>query len=155
MQMSEAESQSPNPPLVLWAYLWFMIAVLIFELCRMATGTVLSFTVPYTGWTIAFPYLFSVFFVFVTLRGPRLGKQAAIKTVRILLVFAIVIGVVDFILGFGGDDFDNPYLRVSPLRPIFTIVVPGAWLLLINGKSVSSYCSAADTSTTHQGTGAV
>ncbi|QEG33676.1 hypothetical protein Pr1d_09400 [Bythopirellula goksoeyrii] len=139
METSTLESGTIPPPLSLRFYLWFVIAITVFELCRVATMGSLSFTIPFTGWMIAFPYMFSIFFVFAALRGSKFGP--AIKSVRSFLVFAIILGVLEFAFSYGREDFDNPYLRVSLWRPVFTVMIPCLWLIVLNSKAVSTYCS--------------
>lgn len=84
------------------------------------------------------------------MRDPKFG--ATLKAVRCFLLLAIAFGAGDFIFKFGREDFGNPYLQVSLWRPVFTVHLPGIWLLLLNTKAVSSYCSSGDAPVTHQGT---
>jgi len=66
-----------------------------------------------------------------------------------------VLGVFDFLWSFGGEDFGNPYLRVSPWRPAFTVLLPSIWLLLLRSRTVSEYViSNPPPSIAQQGTAA-
>ena len=77
METSTLQSGTSSPPLMLRLYLCFVITITVFELCRVATMGSLSFTVPFTGWMIAFPYMFSIFFVFAALRGGKFGPVSS------------------------------------------------------------------------------
>lgn len=127
-----------KPPLSLRMYLCFVIGVTTFEACRVANVYDLTFTMPYTGWTISFPYMASIFFVVVAIKGGNHGQ--AIRAVRSFLVYAVLLGLFDFVLSSNRNDHGNPYLRMSQWRPVFTVFVPCLWLAVLSRKSVSSYC---------------
>jgi hypothetical protein len=95
---------------------------------------------PFVGWTFSVPYAFSIFFACFAASSPKYGR--AIYAVRSFLILAIASGLFGFLWGFGGEDFGNPYLRVSPWRPLLTVLLPIVWLLLLRTKIVSQYVAA-------------
>jgi len=140
METFTQQSKTNLPPASLRLYLWFAIAVTAFQIYQVTSG--LSFTVPYTGWLVAGPYAPSIFFVYLALRGEQFGL--VINAVRMFLVLAIVLGVFDFVASsivVRHGHHDNPYLRVSLWRPFFTVMIPCLWLIVLNSKAVSDYCS--------------
>ncbi|WP_372720645.1 hypothetical protein [Novipirellula sp.] len=94
---------------------------------------------PYYGWPIiGFMYITTLKYAVppFLLRNPTpINKyfNAISWTLRILICY----GVVTSAIGWMTDDFDNPYLTVNAVQPIWTVVVPLIWLLLfrIQGKS--------------------
>ena len=137
MAESSNPATAPSVPLVLRAYCCFAIGVTLLELCLLFAGDAAAAVVPFVGWVYSMPYAFSIFFACFAASSPKYG--CAIYGVRWFLIFAIAIGLFDFLWGFAVEDFGNPYLRVSPWRPLFTVLLPIVWLLLLRTKIVSQY----------------
>jgi hypothetical protein len=77
--------------------------------------------------------MFTLFFAISPIITPQ---RKLIYGVVALLGLAVLFGAFDTFrhtLGpeAGGPDFGNPYLIYHPYRPIFTIVLPAFWLLLL------------------------
>jgi hypothetical protein len=126
-----------RPPFVVRAYCCFAIVVTIFAMIRLVVGSQMSEVVPYTGWSCPFYYSITILFAAFAAYSPKCGH--ALHSVRRFLLLFIVLGVVDFLWLFGGEDFGNPYLQVSPCRPVFTVLLPFIWLLLLRSRTVSEY----------------
>jgi hypothetical protein len=101
--------------------------------------------VPYTGWVPSMCYAFSLYFAFSALLT---GNTRARSAVLIFPVMQVAFGIVSWIGQGGPRASDNPYLRISEWRPLWTIALPLVWLaLLATVKPKSS--EAATLSTTH------
>ena len=88
---------------------------------------------PYTGWVgLAVPYSFLIFFAAYSLgardsetrRRMRLGCSA-------MLAVGAVSGVAQWMYLGGARTSSNPYLRVSPWRPIWAVLLPLLWIALL------------------------
>lgn len=93
-------------------------------------------TVPFTGWGVAMPYLFTLG------SWPRLfqGRNHVIdiRALRhyltgacVLLVLATAFGIVDFYQFGDLRDETSPWLRYHPLRPLWTVVLPIVWCAVL------------------------
>lgn len=141
--MTRVNLRTCETTIILRAYFWFAIAVTIFQFCRLATGPALSFTVPYTGWMIAFPYLGSLLVPpLFLIRGEK--SFLRLQSVRDWLVCGAIIGVFDFACGLYIGNDENSYLRVSLWRPVFTVLVPCLWILLLNRSMVASHSDSGE-----------
>ncbi|SFI81678.1 hypothetical protein [Planctomicrobium piriforme] len=100
---------------------------------------------PYTGWSDAWYLFAAVMFPFVLVfsflsgRVLKLPRQEVLKMhagylsfCRWLLMLAITSGIIGFAWHYGREDFGNPYLMVSPWKPVWTVVVPAFWLWMLS-----------------------
>ena len=89
--------------------------------------------VPYTGWSGLTNYLFTLFFAASAIMTR--DRKPIYGVAMLLGLFAIfgVIGIYWHTWGpdAGRPDFGNPYLVYHPWRPVFTVALPVAWLLLL------------------------
>jgi hypothetical protein len=97
--------------------------------------------VPYTGWSGLTFYMFTLFFAIAAILTPQ-RKQ--IYGVVALLGLAVLFGALDTFRHTWGPeagtpDFGNPYLTYHPYRPVFTVVLPAAWLLLLSSPSMRKW----------------
>lgn len=86
-------------------------------------------TVAFTGWNPSMPYLFGLYFAFSLVFGRDRRFRLRLGLVAPLLVY-LVFGVVQNALP-RGEDFGNPYLQVSPWRPLWTVALPALWILAL------------------------
>jgi hypothetical protein len=112
-------------------YCLFSISVGVADLWLTFVGPqyVKAMTVPFTGWSASMPYLFGLFFSFHLVFGPDRRFRHRLGMVAPLLIY-MVSGLVEYALP-RGQDFGNPYLQVSPWRPLWTIALPMFWSLLL------------------------
>jgi hypothetical protein len=129
-----------EPPLVVRLYCYFAITITVLSVLRVFAGSSMSVVVPYTGWAGGFRYSITIFFACLAVHSPKYAQ--AIRSVRWFLVLFIVLGAGQFLWSFGGEDFDNPYLRVSAWRPVFTVLLPCIWFLLLRSRAVTEYIAA-------------
>ena len=84
--------------------------------------------IPYVGWCPGNTYMFCALGAWQMLASPD-HRQVT----RLWLVGCLLIGCV---VGYStysnrGEDFGNPYLRVSRWQPIWTMAIPAAWACLL------------------------
>ncbi len=89
--------------------------------------------IAYTGWAPSSPYLFGAMMAWMLV---AMGDRR--RVMRLWMVVPLLIGAVFSYVSFTGpgEDFGNPYLRVSRWQPVWTMVIPAAWaasLLLLPG----------------------
>ena len=108
-----------------------------------ANKSLRELTIPYTGWQFGMHYDFSVFFIplgLLTFKKPN----NTIVFLRLFLVSGMLLQLID---GFQDwfsitpEDYisTNPYLRYDKMRPIYTIILPLFWVLVIIGSLLNSY----------------
>jgi hypothetical protein len=126
-------------PLELVAFVSFSALVVLLDAGIQALAP--SFaedSIKYTGWVPSMLYL----------NGVIMGTFLCVhRTTRGRICLLVLLGLwaighaIEFWSKFGRQDFDNPYLRVSPYRPIWTVAVPLVWLLVLLSPRVKRYCS--------------
>jgi hypothetical protein len=121
---------------VLAAFLVFALAVTAFDVLVVALATsglsavrhLQERVVPYTGWVPSMCYAFSLYFGFSALQT---GNARNRTSVLLFPAMQAAFGVVAW-FGMGGARVSpNPYLRISPWRPLWTIALPLVWLALL------------------------
>ena len=120
-------------PLLLRGYLLFAVVASILNFSVLFAPSLYEAILPYLGWSGLMPYLFAVFMAFSAIFTQQ---RKSIYGVVASLGFAMVFGAIDtsrHTLGplAEAPNFDNPYLIYNPLRPVFTILLPALWLLLL------------------------
>ena len=121
---------------VLAAFLVFALVVTAFDVLAVvlapfglpAVRHLQERVVPYTGWVPSMCYAFSLYFGFSALQTGNARNRTA---VLLFPAMQAAFGVLAW-FGMGGARVSpNPYLRVSPWRPLWTIALPLAWLALL------------------------
>ena len=106
--------------------------------------------VPFTGWTPALGYSFSLYFIGALIfldrtKHNRLRRVGMRWAIILLLAVHIWSGHVGQKLS-ALNDFGNPYLIVSPWRFIWTQVVPAFWILVLLLPRVKKFTEQSDES---------
>jgi hypothetical protein len=83
---------------------------------------------PYTGWVPSMFYAFAIYFAFSALST---GDTRARSAVLIFPAMQVVYGIGTWLGQGGARASDNPYLRISEWRPVWTIALPLVWLVLL------------------------
>jgi hypothetical protein len=130
-------------PVVLPTLLAFAIVVTILDLGShfLARETVYEPLIKYVGWNPSTIYLFSGGIAYNLCISRRLRTRNIL--VGLIAIWALG-NAIHFITTHNHKDFGNPYLMVSPYRPIWTVVIPllwGAWLM---SPRVTKYCVRAE-----------
>ncbi len=100
---------------------------------------------PYLG-GLGMIYMFTFFFVFAAISTPQ---RKLLYAVVMLIGLGVLFGVMDLgrHLAMSTETFvaikDNPYLAYAPLRPVVTIVVPLAWVLLLLSPVMRKWMNSA------------
>jgi hypothetical protein len=84
--------------------------------------------IAYTGWVPSSTYLFAAIMGWLLVAT---GDRR--RVMRLWLVVPLLIGVVSGYRSYAsrGEDFGNPYLRVSGWQPVWTMLIPTAWAALL------------------------
>ena len=119
-------------PRVERAFLVFSIAVTLLQYAVWLPPltSILERLTPYAGWVFGLPYMTAAWM------WPSV-YQARVRTVQttrvtlsvqclILLIYAAY-GVADFVMFHSLRNDANPMLRYSPVRPVWTVLIPVVW----------------------------
>lgn len=132
-------SQAPR---ILRAYVIFTISAAIINFAPFYSQALNETLIPYLGWSGLTFYVFSIFFaVSATIVRPQ-----QMKLIYILIVFlalAVLFGAIDTIshIATPSDNFNNPYLAYHQFRPLFTVLLPMIWLLLLISPPVRKWAN--------------
>lgn len=126
-------------PLELQLFAAFSILVvgLEFFLVLIGPSTFREALLPYTGWSASMPYAFGMLLVIALIRTKNLRFR---RTIVAILVVYMVYGVVG-LASAPVRSTTNPYLVVSPLRPLWTLLIPILWILVLCNPRVGRYCA--------------
>jgi len=85
---------------------------------------------PYTGWAgLAVPYSFVLYFAASSLAAQDQGSRTRMRRgCLVILVVGACTGLAESLTPGGARISDNPYLRVSAWRPLWTVLVPLLWI---------------------------
>ena len=102
--------------------------------------------VPFTGWTPGLGYMFGLFFTFALIysKSPPFALRFGIIAP---LVLQIIFGLLMMAMS-PAKNFGNPYLTVSPWRPVWTVAIPALWIALLLSPRISRFGKAPDNSPT-------
>jgi len=137
-----------SAPIELRSFLVFSTAVSLFQLSfqfLFGLGTIKESIIPITGWLMAQGYIFTLFFIFsLVFFSGTAGQRIRF---RLAVVALLAINVLYGIYGipfYGDNDYGNPYLIISKWRPVWTIVLPSFWMVLLMSKRVTAFCKAPE-----------
>jgi len=125
-------------PTELLAFLAFSIVVVAIDFGAGAFAP--SFheaSIQYTGWVGSMTYLFGAIMALAV--SAKRTNRSRIILIGYLAVFAVG-HAVEFWGERGRADHENPYLRVSPYRPIWTVLIPLLWMAVLLSPRVKRYC---------------
>lgn len=99
--------------------------------------------IPFIGWSPGREYKMIFFFIILYSYIFRNHKKRLlfIRGICIYFIgFSLYDGISDWITVLP-DDYtnSNPYLRIDPIRPIFTIALPLFWIIVITGSQLNDY----------------
>lgn len=132
-----------------WLF-WF--SVLLFFPCMLfllfAREQLYELIIPYTGWSPGIVYF--CILTMLTAVPKTFIKTDANSLVSLLNIRYRTIFILGIYLIFGIFDWfesapeyyihKNPYLRYDPLRPIFAILVPTFWIIIIGVPLAKYFC---------------
>ena len=94
---------------------------------------------PITGWSACTGYMFSIYFIFSLILTPNSHWRIIRFAIVAILLISMVLQIGD-LSKIHGPDFGNPYLTVSPWRPIWTLVLPALWIAVLFSPRVKKFC---------------
>jgi len=96
--------------------------------------------IPTTGWLFFMPYLVTSLTVASQLSGNIIiSGRARSRYFNIgFLAFYMLIMTIEALIT-SGNDYNNPYLMISPWRPVWTIVLPAIWILVLLSPRIKRY----------------
>ena len=120
-------------PLFLRAYIAFALTASVLSFSGWFAPHLNAAIIPYTGWSALSFYMFTLFFAISAVLTPQRNQVYAVVA---LLGLAVTFSAFDTFLHTlgsltGRPDSGNPYLTYSPWRPVFTMLLPATWLLLL------------------------
>ena len=132
-------------PSMLLAYTGFAIVVTFadFILHTLASESFRSRLVPYTGWSASMFYGFTIFFAFALIYQRRKRKIMRFGGITLQLLLSILFGAWQFFQRIG-ETFGNPYLTSSPWRPVWTILIPCIWIVVLHSPRMNRFCRQID-----------
>ncbi len=145
--MNDQSSRSTNiasrflaAPLELQAFAIFSVIVSVLDLASNFLGPkdVREAIVPVTGWVGSMGYMFSIFFIFLLILTPVPNWRSIRRAIITMLLISMVSGIIDLVRA-PGTDFGNPYLTVSPWRPLWTLVLPAVWIAVLYSPRVRKF----------------
>ena len=120
-------------------FFWFGACAVVIDLTLTLIPGLLplhKLLVPVTGWVGSAPYIFAIGMwpglldrIGPRMDGPELRRH--LKFSAGLLFFYAAFGAFMFARGGGGDETWNPWLRVSPWQPLWTVLVPAVWAAVL------------------------
>ncbi len=111
-------------PLIFRIYAMFLVLCVVVTILPLLTPR-LGFLYSATGSTL-FLYMFTVHTLYLAVTAP---SRAEVFWLAGFMVFLALTGVFDFYFHQGREDFGNPYLIYSPIRPLLTIGLPLLWMV--------------------------
>ncbi len=132
-------SSSRRVPAVLTAFTVFSVLVTLGSLALLRAPTLAERIVPFTGWVPGMSYMFALVFALQLRWRPNAVSHLGILGI---LVLGAVFGVIGFIQR-PSMDYGNPWLTVSPWRPLWTVALPLAWCALLLSPGVIRFCRPA------------
>ena len=126
-------------PAELLAFLGFSIAVVALDFGIESFAPAFhEESLQYTGWVGSMIYASGA--IICTAVFVKRTARSRIILIGYLGFFAVW-EAFNFLTSFGPNDSDNPYIRVSPYRPIWTVLIPLLWMLVLLSPRVKRYCT--------------
>ena len=131
-------------PSFLLAYSVFAVVVTFADwvVLPLASESVRSRLVPYTGWVASMFYAFTIVFAFALIYQ-RKKRNIVRFSITVQLLLSLAYGVFQFFQR-TRQTFGNPYLTISPWRPVWTILIPCLWIILLHAPSMNHFCRQTD-----------
>ena len=137
--------QPQRPPLELIAFTIFCIAITAFTFAEMFSRALSDRMTPLLGGNPGGSYIFLIYASVVFWR--RSFPAKALLNIRwfafAILLIGVVFGVIDYQRSHGFVNDPSPYVRYDPRRPLFTILLPVAWALVLLSPRITSYLESS------------
>jgi hypothetical protein len=129
-------------PSLLVAYAVFasLVTLASYVILPFAPDQLRESLIAYTGWNAGIPYPMTLIFVFVLIFQEQRRRYVRMFGIAFPLTILIVYGVYSF-FQYGEPNYNNPYLTISPLRPVWTILIPAAWIVVLYLPTLNRFCN--------------
>lgn len=136
-------SGAQRAPLALWIYGAFCLVVVAFDFATLlpVLQGLRETVLPFTGWSLSTPYLFSLIFVTILVFGRRRNSGFVWGMVAFHVLY-ILFGLYG-IATQPQHATTNPYLIVSPYRIVWVALVPALWILVIRSRKVREFAAGS------------
>ena len=133
-------------PLVLRAFFGFCVVASILSMSGFYSVRLNQALIPYVGWGGLGVYMFATIFVVGAIFSP---VRRAIYGAALELVVGACGSLIQALPHFFGgataqNDFGNPYLMYNPLNPLFTVVMPLLWAILLFSPTMRHWVKQKD-----------
>ena len=146
MENSSVSSVLKKLPYDIIVFFLFCMAISVFSfyLNLDINKELKSTLMPYTGWGFGRGYMTAMLFILI---GLMTAKGTTYKTLQVLRIFIIILmllntynGIEDW-LSITPEDYTNPnpYVRYDALTPIYTIITPSFWVVVMLTAFVRNY----------------
>lgn len=121
-----------RPRILLISYCLFVALTLAVSIAVFVSPRFAGLILPYFGWPIiGLFYAGTLKFVIAKLVAPESYANEKFRSaIGSSLVIIAIFGAFMAGLSWIGEDFDNPYLTVNALQPVWTVGVPMAWYIV-------------------------
>lgn len=95
-----------------------------------------STLMPYTGWGFGRGYMTAMLFILIGLTAAKGSTSRTLQFLRIFVILLMSVNIYDGLqdwLSITPEDYTNPnpYLRYHTLTPIYTIITPSFWSVVM------------------------
>jgi hypothetical protein len=125
---------------LLYAFIVFSLCAFVVAIAIFVSSNIAERLLPYYGWPIiGLFYLGALKYAIPPLfeRNP-IPITIYVGGISRTLWVIVCYGVVTAIFGWMTDDFGNPWLTVNVVQPIWTVLVPLAWIALFRSSENSA-----------------
>ena len=128
----DEQSAAYGSPSLLVAYIVFTAITLLASVSMLLVSQFGEVAVPFFGHpVIGMLYAGNLIFVIMKLVAPNsYPNDKFLIAMRNLLGIIEVFGLITAAIGWLGKNYDNPYLTVNALQPLWTVGVPIVWYLV-------------------------
>jgi len=103
-----------------------------------------STLMPYTGWGFGRGYMTAMLFILIGLTAAKGSTSRTLQFLRIFIILLMSVNIYDGVqdwLSITPEDYTNPnpYLRYDTLTPIYTIITPSFWVVVMLTALVWNY----------------
>ncbi len=132
-------------PLELKCYAFFSAVITIFSVLLIFLPKINRAIVPITGWLPALGYMFGIYFIYalIFLKSMKANRIKFRTTLISFLIMHILFGLFN-LLSYNGNNFSNPYLTISKWQPVWTILIPLFWIVLLLSSRVTRFCKLTE-----------